>query len=51
MILTVVQLRNYKVCQVITLLSYVSNHKVQLGVVVYLAMWLIIQLVTFDGES
>jgi len=28
------------------LLSYVSNHKVQLGVVVYLAMWLIIQLVT-----
>lgn len=30
-------------CQVITLLSYVSDHKVQLGVV-YLAMWLIIQL-------
>jgi len=29
---------------VITLLSYVSNHKVQLGVVVYLALWLIIQL-------
>jgi hypothetical protein len=31
------------VCQVITLLSYVSDHKVQLGVVVSLAMWLIIQ--------
>jgi hypothetical protein len=31
-------------CQVITSLSYVSNHKVQVGVVVYLAVWLIIQL-------
>lgn len=44
MILAVVWSCDYKVCQVITLLSYVSNHKVQLGVVVYLAMWLIIQL-------
>lgn len=33
-------------CQVITLLSYVSN-KVQLGVVFYLAMWLIIQLTSY----
>jgi putative hemolysin len=31
-------------CQVITSLSYVSNHKVQVGVVVYLAVWLITQL-------
>lgn len=28
----------------ITLLSCVSNHKVHLGIVVYLAIWLIIQL-------
>jgi hypothetical protein len=34
MVLAVIWLRNYKLCQVITLLSYVSNHKVQLGVVV-----------------
>jgi hypothetical protein len=33
--------------QVITSLSYVSNHKVQVGVVVYLAVWLIIQLTVY----